>query len=180
MKFDTFQKELLELVRDSHSNAPNYVEGVNKLIPYGKAYIQFWTKLGVPSESYSEITDCKELEALYDYILKAYRNDDIDYNIVDHDYYRRGEYCLNLDILISNETLVVERTQAELTKTTRDLQRFLWELGYGQGLKRTDNPDGTNFACDGEKWLNQAFVVSENGLGYFTFDNVSILLTHTP
>ena len=81
MEFKDFKQRLDELSRTLPSlYRDENREGVQALIPYGTAYIQFESYLGEGISHCMVVKGQKVLERLYDYIIEAWEDDNLDYN----------------------------------------------------------------------------------------------------
>ena len=127
MNFETFRSELNNIMLNNKEHYANEIAELDKMCPYGKAYFLFENRLGITPKEFVVIEDNDKLEALYDYLLKAYKADDTYCGIATFDNWVIDDtkIAVIFDIFISNAILNKERSQERLYKTRVDLANLL-------------------------------------------------------
>lgn len=161
MNFETFKSELNNIVLKNKEHYANEIAELDKIQPYGKAYFLFETRLGITSKEFMVVEDNDKLEALYDYLLKAYKANDTYCGIATLDNWVIDDtkIAVIFDIFISNAILNKERSQERLHETRVDLVNLL-----------------TSISKDDEKILsNAAYEVMDLDFNHL-FENCRIFL----
>lgn len=127
MNFEIFRDELNNIVLNNKEHYVNEIAELDKMQPYGKAYFLFESRLGMTPKEFVVIEDSDKLEALYDYLLKAYKADDTYCSIATLDNWVIDDtkIAVIFDIFISNVILNKERSQERLHKTRVELANLL-------------------------------------------------------
>lgn len=131
MEFKDFKQRLDELSRTLPSlYRDENREGVQALIPYGTAYIQFESYLGEGTSHCMVVKGQKVLERLYDYIIEAWEDNNLDYNEPKLEFIENNTVII-MSVFISNSGLLKPRTANRLKQTCDQLESLLVDVDEG-------------------------------------------------
>lgn len=131
MEFKDFKQRLDELSRALPSQyRDENREGVQALIPYGTAYIQFEIYLGEGTSHCMVVKGQKVLERLYDYLIEAWEDNNLDYNEPKLEFIENNT-VIRMCVFISNSGLLKPRTANRLKQTCDQLESLLVDVDEG-------------------------------------------------
>ena len=168
MEFKDFKQRLDELSRTLPSlYRDENREGVQALIPYGTAYIQFESYLGEGISHCMVVKGQKVLERLYDYIIEAWEDNNLDYNEPNLEFIENNT-VIRMIVFISNSALLKPRTANRLKQACDQLDCLLGEVDEG----------GAVLLCyDADEFLfNNKYVHPEGLADDPVFANCNIML----
>lgn len=123
-RLDELSRTLPSLYRDANR------EGVQALIPYGTAYIQFESYLGEGISHCMVVKGQKVLERLYDYIIEAWEDNNLDYNEPKLEFIENNT-VIRMIVFISNSALLKPRTANRLKQACDQLESLLVDVDEG-------------------------------------------------
>lgn len=168
MEFKDFKQRLDELSRTLPKQyRDENREGVQALIPYGTGYIQFEMYLGECPNLYMVVKGQKVLERLYDYIIEAWEDNNLDYNEPKLEF-SENNTVIRMSVLISNSGLLKPRTANRLKQACDQLECLLVDVDEGGAVL-------LNYDAD-EFLFNNKYVHPEGLADDPVFANCNIML----
>lgn len=160
-RLDELSRTLPKQYRDENR------EGVQALIPYGTGYIQFEMYLGECPNLYMVVKGQKVLERLYDYIIEAWEDNNLDYNEPNLEF-SENNTVIRMSVLISNSGLLKPRTANRLKQACDQLECLLVDVDEGGAVL-------LNYDAD-EFLFNNKYVHPEGLADDPVFANCNIML----
>ena len=157
MEFKDFKQRLDELSRTLPKQyRDENREGVQALIPYGEC-----------PNLYMVVKGQKVLERLYDYIIEAWEDDNLDYNEPNLEF-SENNTVIRMSVLISNSGLLKPRTANRLKQACDQLECLLVDVDEGGAVL-------LNYDAD-EFLFNNKYVHPEGLADDPVFANCNIML----